>query len=306
MPSSAVAAHEPAGREAVIYRRYGFGIAGDFTTVQIDSRRARPVLGAAGGAIRLVPADDIAAVIGAVYRRCLGRRPGLITRPESWAERHFRAVGEGKENALVAVHLDEGGQADGYVYYTTKWNESFDQGGTGEVHDLFAVSDHVELALWRHLFTIDLVETWTSSARPVDDLVIEAIADRRAYRITSVLDEQWLRLVDVDEALRARTYSPPSTGGVVIAVTDPVIDANNGRWALSAGGARRTDEPAHLVTGIDGLSAQYLGGMSWLTEAAVGRVRPGPAASGDQFTEALADADRLFAARPLPFCGTFF
>lgn len=292
--------------ETTIYRRYGFGVAGDFAAVEVDSRRARPVRGAAGGAIRLLAVDEIADVVDGVYRRCLGRRPGLITRPESWSERHFRAVGETKENALVAVHLDDHGEPDGYVYYKTSWAGTLDQGGAGEIHDMFAVSDEVELALWRYLLTIDLVETWTSSARPIDDLIIEAAADRRAYRVTSVLDEQWLRLVNVDAALGHRSYSPLASDGVVIAVADPLIEANNGRWLVDADGARRTDEPAHLVADIDAVSAQYLGGMSWSTEAAVGRVQPGSGVDDDSFRSTLTEADRLFTFRPLPFCGTFF
>ncbi len=290
----------------MIYRRFGFGVAGDFAAVEIDSRRARPVLGAVGGAIRLLGAEEVDDVAAATYRRCLGRRPGLITRPDSWAERHYRAVGEHKENALVAVHVDGHGEPDGYVYYTTSWAETLDQGGTGKIHDVFAVSDDVELALWRYLLTIDLVETWTSSARPIDDLIIEAIADRRAYRVTSVLDEQWLRLVDVDRALRARSYSPLRGDGVVVGVVDPLIDGNNGRWRIDGDGAHRTDEPADLVADIDAVSAQYLGGMSWSTEAAVGRVRGGPGVDEAHFQRALATADQLFTVRPLPFCGTFF
>ncbi|MDH3301098.1 MAG: GNAT family N-acetyltransferase [Acidimicrobiia bacterium] len=291
--------------EATIYRRYGFGVAGDFAAVEIESRRARPVRGAAAGAMRLLSVDEVPAVVDEVYRRCLGRRPGLITRPDPWVERHFRAVGESKDNALVAVHLDGGGEPDGYVYYTTSWSETLEQGGKGVIHDVFAVSDEVELALWRYLLTIDLVETWKSLGRPIDDLVIEAVADRRAYRITSVMDEQWLRLLDVGVSLRARTYSSGGDG-MVVAVTDPLIDRNNGRWHIDGSGARRTDEPAHLVADIDALSALYLGGMSWRTEAAVGRVRPGPAVDNDRYRMALAAADRLFAVKPLPFCGTFF
>ncbi len=292
--------------EATIYRRYGFGVAGDFAAVEVEARRARPVRGAAAGAMRLLTTDEIPTVVDGVYRRCLGRRPGLITRPGPWVEGHFRAVGESKENALVAVHLDDRGEPDGYVYYTTSWAESLEQGGKGKIHDVFAVSDDVELALWRYLLTIDLVETWQSSGRPIDDLIIEAVADRRAYRVASIMDEQWLRLVDVDAALQARTYSPCLGDGIVVAVVDPMIAGNNGRWHVDGSGARRTDQPADLVADIDALSALYLGGMSWQTEAAVGRVRPGPSIDDDLQRVVLGNADRLFAVKPLPFCGTFF
>src|SRR5262249_1545306 len=35
--------------EAVIYSRYGFGVAGEYTEIEIDTLRARPISGAAAG-----------------------------------------------------------------------------------------------------------------------------------------------------------------------------------------------------------------------------------------------------------------
>lgn len=292
--------------EAVIYRRYGFGVAGDDASVEIDGGRAKPVRGIAPGPLRLLSPEEILAVTNNIYSRSLGRRPGLITRPDSWIDRMFRAARDHKENGVVAVYLDPAGRPDGYIYYTTAWGETLTDGGTGVVHDVVATSDAVELALWNHVFNVDLVTRWTSKSRPLDDLITEAIADRRAYRVTAITDEQWLRLIDVDRALSARTYTPVNGDGVVVAVVDPLIDTNNGRWYVGSEGVRRSDEAADLVADIDAVSAQYLGGMSWLTEAAVGRVRPGPGVDEQRFRRVLVEADQRFSVKPLPFCGTFF
>ena len=142
------------------------------------------------------------------------------------------------------------------------------------------------------------MRTWKCEERPVDDIVREAVHDRRAYAVTDVDDEQWIRLVDVDRSLRARTYNA-AAGSVTIGVTDPHIPANDGTWRIDAHGAARTSDAAQLRVGIAALSAAYLGGTSWHALAATGRVDA-------HEPEAIAVADTLFASRPLPCCGSFF
>ncbi|MDH3293509.1 MAG: GNAT family N-acetyltransferase [Acidimicrobiia bacterium] len=293
--------------EAVIYRRYGYGVAGDFTEVAIDPIRARPVAGvAAGHRYRILTPEEIMPVTTEIDTRSLGSRPGLITRPDTWRRYHFDDAIEQSTGAFVAVHLDRDGQPDGYTHYQVTWGNIFEAGGTGNVKDVAAISDDVELALWSYLFDVDLVRSWQAT-RPIDDLAQEAVHDRRAYKIRAVNDEQWLRLLDVDTALSARTYNPVA-GSVVIEISDPLIIANNGRWRISGEGAERCEDSADLEAdveaGIDSISALYLGAGSWHTEAAVGRVavtRPG----GDR-AAVLTRCDQLFSHKPLPFCGTFF
>jgi predicted acetyltransferase len=285
--------------EAVIYGRYGFGLAGEFVEASIDATRARPIAGRAhAGSIRLLQPDEILTTIRPVYERAVHRRVGVVTRPDSWWERYFRDAVRSTKSSYVAVHVDERGGVDGYAHYDVAWNEDGQPGGKGEIQDVVGIDDGVELALWAYLLDIDLVRTWKAEERPVDDIVRAAIADRRAYSVKSVDDEQWLRLVDVDAALSARTYNA-AVGHVTIGVTDPLVEANNGTWRVSALGADRTNEAADLVVDIATLSATYMGGTSWAVLAAVGDVdvrSPG----------ATSTADTLFASRPLPFCGSFF
>ena len=119
-------------------------------------------------------------------------------------------------------------------------------GGKGEVHDVVAVDDGVELALWRYLLEIDLIRTWKADERPVDDIVRWAVADSRAYTIKSVDDEQWVRVVDVEAALSARTYNP-AVGSVTVGVSDPIVDA-----ALALADERRARESARGPGGPSG------------------------------------------------------
>lgn len=285
--------------EAVIYQRYGFGVAGEYTNVEIDAARARPLRApTATGSFRILAPDEIHDVIRPIYERGAHRRPGVVTRPESWWQRYMRDAVTASKPSYVVVHADDSGELDGYAHYDVAWNDDGAPGGKGEIHDVVGVTDAVELALWAFLLDIDLVRTWRADERPVDDIVRAAITDRRAYAIKSVDDEQWLRVVDVDAALAGRTYND-ALGSVAISVTDPRVAHNNGTWRIDAGGSKQTDDEPDLAVDIADLSAAYLGGTTWRSLATVGRV--------DVLDPAAVDiADTLFASRPLPFCGSFF
>lgn len=287
--------------ETVIYGRYGFGVAGDFCEAAVDSRRATPVSGAAtAGSFHYVPPAELLEVVPPLYERVAHRRPGIITRPGPWWPRYLRDAIEQKKGSYVVVHLDHDGGPDGYVHYEASWDESSFATSTGEgkVRDLFGADASIELALWQFLFDLDLVTRWTADQRPVDDLVRLAVRDRRAYRPTSIADEQWLRLVDVDRALAARTYGH-ATDGVTISIDDPLIETNCGTWRVTTAGVERSDGEPDLETTIAGVSAAYLGGVGWADLVATGAARSGS-------PDAAVRADALFAHRPLPFCGSFF
>lgn len=288
--------------EAVIYRRYGFGVAGESCELRIDPARARPLggVGAGTGELQMLTAAELLAVLPPLYERVALWRPGAVTRPASWWQRYLRAAVEHSSPSFVVVHAGAGGEPDGYVHYDVRWSERPGGGstGAGTVHDLFGASDAVELALWGYVLDIDLVTGWTAEVRPLDDVVRLATHDRRACAVRGIDDEQWLRLVDVDAALGARAYAP-AAGAVTIAVHDPLLPANVGTWRVEAGGAERVDAAVDLAVTIDALSAAYLGGTRWRSLVAAGRV--------DVRTPAAVDAaDRLFLTPHLPFCGSFF
>jgi predicted acetyltransferase len=287
--------------EATIYGRFGFGVAGEYCRTRLDAGRASPIRGAEpAGSFRLLEPSELVDVLPDLYDRVAHRRVGAITRPSSWWSRYLREAIEQTKASFVAVHTDRSGVDDGYVHYDVRWHEDDDgyPTGLGDVHDLFAASEAVELALWQYLCDVDLVTTWSAEGRPVDDLVRLAVHDPRAHRIVTVLDEQWLRIVDVAAALAARSYRP-TTGAVTIAVTDRLLPRNDGTWRISASGVEPTDDRPDLAVGIETLSAAYLGGPSWVALAGVGAVEVHRA-------DAIEVADTLFATRPLPVCSSFF
>jgi predicted acetyltransferase len=292
--------------EAVIYQRFGFGIAGRASEVTVDPVLARPICAGAGGSMRILAADEVLDVVRPLYDR-VATRPGVISRTEGMWKRYFAdALKAGGDAHFVAVHTGEDGVDDGFVHYSLKWREqqyALLGAGDGDVFDLFAATPAVELALWSYLCEFDLVRQWHAEERPIDDLVRLAVRDPRSYHVrVGGWDEQWLRLLDVDTALQARSYGE-ARSSVTIAVEDDLLDANTGVWSVDSAGAERAEgldpSAADLATDITTVSAAYLGGTKWKALADVGHVQV-------RAPEALARADALFATADAPFCGSFF
>ena len=283
--------------EAVIYGRFGYGLAGEGASARIDVRRSRQLRGAALGSVRQLRRDEILEVVPAIYDRA-ATRPGAIGRSPWLWRRYLEDALVGEKASFVVVHTSPDGIDDGFAHYTVKWDvEPFTEtGGAGEVHDAFGTTTAVAIALWQLLLGIDLVRTYDVEERPLDDPLRNALADVRGYAVRAVYDEQWLRVLDVEAALAGRTYRPGAP--VRIAVTDPWFSDNDGVYEIGGGGAHRVAGIADLTVDIATLSAAYLGWTSWYSLAAVGRV------AGD--ADAVARADDLFAHRPFAWCGSHF
>jgi predicted acetyltransferase len=294
--------------EATIYGRFGFGVAGENVAVRVDARRARPLRTPRdAGKVRLLRSAEILDVVPAIYERSARRLVGTINRPVgSWERIMSAASTPGTEpradGTFVAVHTGREGVDDGYVLYSVGWKSDLCRGGGGEgtITELWGRDAETERALWQYLLEIDLVTTWTADPRPVDEPIRRAFADSRAYAVVQRLDEQWVRLLDVDAAMAARRWGPAACGATV-AVLDPLFEANEGCWSISADGAERTDRDAEIAVDIATISAAYLGGVSWreLVDAGeLGAAMPTP--------ELIERLDALFVVRSAPFSGTFF
>jgi predicted acetyltransferase len=288
--------------ETSIYRRYGFGLATDLVSVRVNSRNATPWrTTAAPGSMRLLAHGDVFDVVPPLYERIARWRVASISRPDWWWTRVLKEASQPIDSpfgkgSFVAVHTDADGTDDGYVYYDVEWDERFaaESPGLGNVRDLWGASPAVELELWRYLIGIDLVVQWQADERPVDEPVRRAMHDARAYESKARFDDQWLRILDVDAALGARTYAPGDA--VTIRVDDPMFASNRGVWSVSASGSVRVDTPADVRVDIGTLSAAYLGAVSWRDLATIGAVT-----TDDRLLDRL---DALFAVLPTPFCGS--
>ena len=116
-------------------------------------------------------------------------------------------------------------------------------------------------------------------------------ADARRLQL-KLADGIWLRLVEVGEALRLRSYT--GDGSVVLEVTDVFCPWNEGRYR-AGGDAGLTDDPAELRLSAADLASTYLGAFSFERLAAAGRV--------DELADgAIARASALFRTALPPHC----
>ena len=90
--------------------------------------------------------------------------------------------------------------------------------GTITVRELVGLHPDAEAALWRYCCDVDLMTTLVGHSRPVDDHLRWRLVEPRQYRVTSVADRLWVRLVDVAAGLAARRY--PVDDSLTIEVTD--------------------------------------------------------------------------------------
>lgn len=296
--------------ETPIYGRFGFGLAGDVVATHVTRELARPLRRAgAPGSMRLLRRDELFDVLPAVYERAARHRVGTIGRPRWYWERLLERVDvptsdDDAPGRAVAVHTSVDGVDDGFVRYAVSWDEGFAENwrGGGKIHDLWGADADVERALWQYLLDLDLVTTWRAAERPVDEPIRRAFRDHRGYETRQRFDEQWVRLLDVDAALRRRTFGP-ATGGVRIRVSDPLLPTNDGTWEITAAGVEPATGSAAPDVDVDitTLGAAYLGGVSWFDLAASGELEP-----GDRDPDVLARLDALFRVAPAPFCGSDF
>jgi predicted acetyltransferase len=289
--------------EAVIYERFGYGIASSEAEVQVSVARAalRPGL-PAGGPVRLVDPKaswDLLARIHADLDRV-----GEMERPAVWWNWQAETARTRTTPSYVVVHGAPGAE-DGFARYRPvekgRWLSDPDR--TIEVSDFVARTPQAYYGLLRYLTSIDLVQRVVFVSAPADHAIGKLLVDERAARTAHVGDETWLRLIDVQAALAARSYR--GTGSVALEVTDRQLPGNDGTYLVSATEVYRAHDETDIDTvprlslDVAALATVYLGGTRWWQLAEAGRVtelEPG----------ALAVAEELFGTDRLPFCGTGF
>jgi predicted acetyltransferase len=294
--------------EATIYGRFGYGPGTRVTKAEVRKEGAHlsspPRV---GGRIRLLDADGAKKVLPGVYDRFRRSVPGAIDCNERWWESFFtdpEKFRDGYSARYYAVHENEAGEADGYATYRISWSNWAPErpGSSLRVRSLVATDPEVEAALFDFVLNVDLVWLLELQVRPVDDPLKWRLSDLRRYRVKSLGDWLWVRLVDIAAALSRRTYA--TDGGLTIEVVDGFRPANSGVYRIDGGPDGATCErlgrgvEPDLAMPVDILGAIYLGGVPVATLATAGRVAGSP--------EAVARADAMFRSTPKPFCDRDF
>jgi predicted acetyltransferase len=290
-PIAALYASEPS-----IYGRFGYGIAAP--GAGIDADRAAFSLRddiAPQGSWRLIGADEAYDRFAPVYERVRVQRPGMLTRTEHWWREHRlsdpKEWRHGAGPKLYAL-LELDGEAAAYAIYRVK--HDWDQKGEVRVTEAFGDGAAATRELWRYLFCIDLtgrVKYWLCD--PAAPFFLMA-RDARSLNL-KFGDGLWLRLVDLEAALRGRSYAG---GSVVLEVRDELCPWNAGRYRVGEQ-VERTDDQADLELDIADLASAYLGAFDFHRLAHAGRVRA-------LREGALEQASALFRTPLPPWCPEVF
>jgi predicted acetyltransferase len=288
--------------EEVIYRRYGYGVASLSCEIAVPSgyarlREARDER----ASVRLLPLAEAKDTLREVYDRVRVSTPGMFNRSDAWWETRNlpdppdRRQGGGEKNALL-LELD--GKPAGYALY--RIHVKFEAGASvGHVDVIEALADGpvATRELWRVLLDMDWKATLKAYLLPIDHPLLHQLAYPRRMQMR-VGDGLWVRLVDVEAALAARSYG--GDGPVVFEVADAFLPENAGRWKLEGGGVERTETEADLALDVGELGAAYLGGFPFAQ-----LVRAGTVSELKEGGAARADAVFLTGA-PKPWCPEIF
>jgi predicted acetyltransferase len=281
--------------EATIYGRYGFGSAVPVSRFTVDVRRAGWAGPVPPGRVEYVERERLPEELGAAHERARTTRPGQVP---GWAARWAGLGGlasndTDRDKVRGVRYLDADGAVRGVMSFVLS-----------ERGDSFRFSLHVRLlvgetpeavaALWRFALQHDLVDEVTAELRPVDDPLPWLVTDPRGVEQV-VHDHGWLRILDLRQALTARTYG--ATLDTVVRVED-ALGFTEGTWRLRVDGAGAATIDAaegadpEISLDVSALSALYAGGVRAAALHGAGRIVAAP--------PALHALDRAFAAFPAP------
>ena len=285
--------------ESTIYPRFGFGLAalsGDLKLAHERTAFAQPF--APRGTVRLVDVDEAARLFPPLYEQEFAQRPGMFTRSSAWWEgrRLVPSPWAGnKAKRLALLELD--GEPAGYAIYVVEqeWAHG-SSAGTVTVVEAIAPTPEATRELWRWLLDFDWTSQFEAGHLPLDHPLFLLLAEPRRMRF-EVGDGIWVRLIDVEAALAARSYQGDAQ--VVIELTDAFVPENAGRWRLGAHGAERTTAAAELALDVTGLGSVYLGGFSFSDLVRSSRAT-------EHATGAVERADALFRTSVQPWCAEIF
>jgi predicted acetyltransferase len=282
--------------ESSIYGRFGYGMAAPMLT--LNGERARFAFrddSGASGSAQLVERDEAATLFPPLHDERRSITPGIFARDDTWwttsqlADPERWRAGAGPKFFAV-VEID--GAPAAYAIYRLK--EHWDQGiprAELRITDACAVSTEAVRELWRFLFGIDLVARVKQFMFDPNSELPLIVKDPRSLQL-ALGDGLWLRLVDVEAALRGRSYADGAE--VVIEVRDEVCGWNAGRYRVGSEVARTKDD-ADLELDVADLACAYLGAFDFHRLARAGRAR-------ERSPGALERASLLFRSERIAYC----
>lgn len=265
--------------EAVIYGRFGFGVATEHVkwTVDADARNFQLPAAATSLTVELTEDATVRDAARAVYDAAYVGMPGAQHRDElTWSailgtaglsrpEKHprYAVVVRDRENPVAYAR-----------YYVTEGSAQRVDTSVLTIRDLAATTDDAYARIWHFLASIDVVKTIRAFDRPVEEPLPWLLVDRRGARQSDRADFGWVRVLDVESALSGRRYSAP--GAWTIEVIDPLA-FTGGTFTLEVdasgvGSARPTGASPDLTLDVSTLGSAYLGQLPLDSLRRAGRV----------------------------------
>lgn len=294
--------------ESLIYARFGYGPATSRAVLTGTNRRLNFFAGVGtSGSVDEVTREEFLKVAPGLHTAMRPLRPGTMVRDKDvweFAVFDLEFARNGASEIRYVLHYDEAGDADGFATY--RFQEKFDEEPEGEIKikEVWAEDPAAYAGLWRYLLDLDLARTFRLWSAPVDEPLRHLVADARAL-VTSITDSLYVRVVDVEAALAARTYS--AGVDLVIEIDDPILAANTGCYRIvtdggpegSAAEITRVDTGADISMGILELGTIFLGGVALTDLHRVRRVT-------EHTTGAVAAASTAFGWHRAPWCPDMF
>ncbi|HEY2327707.1 MAG TPA: GNAT family N-acetyltransferase [Gaiellaceae bacterium] len=293
--------------EATIYPRFGYGLASMVGKMTLSKERTRFALPfEPRGVARFVDADEAAKLFPPLYEQVRRQRPGMFERSAAWWETrrlYYNPERSHGNPPLNRVVMEVDGTPVAYALYRVKqdWVSGV-SAGTVTVVEVIAPDGEGAREMWRWLLDFDWTSQFVADLLPLDHELFLLLAEPRRMKF-ELNDGVWVRLIDVEAALAARSYegdgSIDSTGEVVLEVTDALCPWNEGRYAVSAAGVERVERSPDLGVDVTSLGSVFLGGFSFASLKRSQRVK--------EFTNsAIPLADRLFGTFQQPWCPEIF
>ncbi len=288
--------------EPTIYQRFGYGIGSFRARIEVVRGQSLPVRPVeAVGRTRMVTVDEALELLPDIYERARRSIPGSFRRSPFWWRERKLFDGEfarhgGSQMFRVVLEID--GRPEGFAMYRmhASWGQDGRRGSWVEAIEVLGTTPAAMRAIWDYLFGVDLAVSVRSRNLCHDHPLLFSVLDPRELQMR-LTDGLWVRVVDVEAALTARTYGISDI--LTFELSDLFCPWNDGVWTLEAGteGAqlRRATAPPDLRFTAAELSAMYLGGVACTSLWRAGRVEEMVPGSAHR-------ADLLFRSDVPPWC----
>jgi len=286
--------------EATIYGRFGYGLASRMGAVELPRERTRfaqPF--EPRGTVRLLDLDESVKLFPPLYEQMFAQRPGMFFRSKAWWETRKLNDDPARRRGgpLNRALLELDGKPAGYALYRVAqdWTAGVSSGKV-TIQEVVTPTPEATRELWRWLLDFDWTSQLTADLLPLDHPLFLLLAEPRRMKF-QVNDGVWVRIIDVQAALSARTFS--GDGAVVLDVRDAFMPETAGRYRVAADAVTRSDAEAEIALDISALGSVYLGGFTFRQLAESFRA--------DELVDgAIARADALFATSVDPWCAEIF